>query len=51
MLERAQLRLSAEAPEAITTKLNEAASRIERLNQEAAELEQKAERVRAGQKQ
>jgi poly(3-hydroxybutyrate) depolymerase len=49
MRERAELLLSDEPVNSITAKRNEAANRAERLNQEADELEQKAERIRAGQ--
>lgn len=47
--ERAELLLSDEAVNTVTSKRNEAAIRAQRLNQEADELQQKAERVRAGQ--
>ncbi|PYS77522.1 MAG: hypothetical protein DMF67_07020 [Acidobacteria bacterium] len=49
MRERAELLLSDEPPNTVTAKMNEASVRAERLNQEANELEQKAERMRAGQ--
>jgi hypothetical protein len=48
--ERTELLLNNEPVNTITAKRNEATSRVQRLNQEAAELEQQAERVRAGQK-
>jgi predicted esterase len=47
--ERTELLLSDEPFNTVTVKRNEAAIRAERLNQEADELQQKAERVRAGQ--
>jgi len=49
MRERAELLLSDEPVDAITIKRNEAVVRMERLKKEAEELEQKAERIRAGQ--
>jgi predicted esterase len=49
MRERAELLLSDEPADAITIKRNEAIVRMERLKKEAEELEQKAERIRAGQ--
>lgn len=48
MRERAGLLLSDEPADSITTKRNEAVNRAERLNKEADELEQQAERVRTG---
>jgi len=48
MRERAELLLSDEPADTITIKRNEAVVRMERLKKEAQELEQKAERVRAG---
>ncbi|HEV7906256.1 MAG TPA: alpha/beta fold hydrolase [Pyrinomonadaceae bacterium] len=47
--ERTELLLSDEPANTVTTKRNEATSRAQRLNEEADELQQKAERVRAGQ--
>jgi predicted esterase len=47
--ERAELLLNDETDDAITIKRNEAIVRVERLKKEAEELEQKAERMRAGQ--
>jgi predicted esterase len=47
--ERAELLLSEELADAITIKRNEAVVRVEKLKKEAEELEQKAERIRAGQ--
>jgi hypothetical protein len=41
--------LSDESDETITIKRNEAVVRVESLKKEAEELEQKAERIRAGQ--
>jgi predicted esterase len=49
MRERAELLLNDESDEAITIKRNEAIVRMERLKKEVEELEQKAERIRAGQ--
>jgi predicted esterase len=49
MRERAELFLSREPPDAVTARMNEATVRAERLNREADELEQNAERARAGQ--
>jgi predicted esterase len=49
MRERAELLLTDEPADAITIKRNEAIVRVERLKKEAEELEQKAERIRAGQ--
>jgi predicted esterase len=49
MRERAELLLNDEPDDAITIKRNEAIVRVERLKKEAEELEQKAERIRAGQ--
>lgn len=46
--ERAELLLSDEPVNTVTSKRNEAAIRAQRLNQEADELQQKAGRVRAG---
>ena len=51
MRERAEFLLSDEPADSITTRRNEAAKKAERLNKEADELEQKAERVRAEQEQ
>ena len=48
MRERAELLLADEPADTITIKRNEAVVRAERLKKEAQELEQKAERVRAG---
>ena len=48
MRERAELLLADEPADTITIKRNEAVVRAERLKKEAEELEQKAERVRAG---
>ncbi len=48
MRERAALLLGDEPQSSITTKMNDAAVRAERLNLEADELEQKAEQIRAG---
>ena len=48
MRERAELLLSDEPADTITIKRNEAVVRMERLKKEAQELEQKAERIRAG---
>lgn len=49
MRERAELLLSDEPADAITIKRNEAVVRVDRLQKEAEELEQKAERIRTGQ--
>src|SRR5215510_3599660 len=49
MRERAELLLNDEPDDAITIKRNEAIVRVERLKKEVEELEQKAERIRAGQ--
>ncbi len=49
MRERAEFLLADEPADTITIKRNEAVVRAERLKKEAQELEQKAERVRAGQ--
>lgn len=51
MRERAEFLLSDEPPDTITAKMNEASVRANRLNQEANELEEKAERFRAGRDQ
>ncbi len=51
MRARTELWLSDEPHNRVTTKLNEASGKIESLNKEADELEQKAERIRAGQEQ
>ena len=48
MRERAELLLADEPADTITIKRNEAVVRAERLKKEAQELEQKAERIRAG---
>jgi predicted esterase len=48
MRERAELLLSDEPADTITIKRNEAVVRMEGLKKEAQELEQKAERIRAG---
>jgi predicted esterase len=49
MRQRAEFLLADEPADTITIKRNEAVVRAERLKKEAQELEQKAERVRAGQ--
>ena len=49
MRERAELLLSDEPANTITIKRNEAVAKVDRLKKEAEELEQKAERIRAGQ--
>jgi hypothetical protein len=51
MRERAELLLSDESADAITFKRNETVVRVARLQKEAEELEQKAERARTGQSQ
>jgi predicted esterase len=50
MKERAGLLLSDDTPNAVTAKVNEATLKAQRLNTEADELEQKAERARTGQR-
>ncbi|PYS51380.1 MAG: hypothetical protein DMF68_04530 [Acidobacteria bacterium] len=50
MRERAALLLSDEPQTSVTTKMNDAAVKAERLNLEADELEQRAEKIRTGQK-
>jgi hypothetical protein len=49
MGERAELLLSGEPADIITTKRNEMVVKVERLKKEAEELEQKAEQIRSGQ--
>jgi hypothetical protein len=48
MRERVEVLLGDATPDAITTKMNEAATRAQSLNSEADELERKAEQVRTG---
>src|SRR5262245_284228 len=48
MRKRAELLLSDESADSITIKRNEAVVKVDRLKKEAEELEQKAERIRAG---
>ncbi|MDQ3743049.1 MAG: alpha/beta fold hydrolase [Acidobacteriota bacterium] len=51
MRERLELSLSHDPPDAVTARMNEATVRAERLNREADELEQNAERARVGRHQ